>query len=163
MASVSPRALSAKGIWCLMQEGPRRTELLKRREVEIRSIAYVLFKQDNIKGNWEDLVSDLTREVDCLRYQGYWQSKGIAVIEQQAFYLVAKRWLTLPRPGRTSNIPGTISRSLPRSYPIHFQLREGFEMMKAEPLDVELEDTRDPSFWISVMDSGQKDLIRDNY
>ena len=140
-----------------------RVTLPNRRNNQIGALAYVLYKQNRVIGVYEDLVSDLVREIDCLRYERFWAAKGIAVIEQQAFLSVAKRWLSLPKPNRISNVPSGIFSAPFRPAPIHSQIREGFEMMNGEILDVSLEDSKDPSVWISQMDSGQKDLIRENY
>jgi len=147
-----------------MEKRPEcKAGLLPRQENNIRRMAEALFIQPKIAGSWNDIVHDLTVEIDCLRYQAFWQGKGIAVIEKRSFLLVAKRWLALPRPSRVKDYYRPAISSSSKAPPADFQLREGFTMMRNEPLDFELEDTRDPNIWRTVMDSGQKDLVRDNY
>ena len=135
----------------------------RRREDRIRRLAELICVQKSVfVCSWGDLVHDLVREIDSLRYQAYWQCKGMESIEQSAFKHVVRRWLAMPKAHQSVYIAHSQIAFASKPRPVDLQLREGFTMLKGEDLDVELRDCRNPSVWISL-EPWQKDLIRDNY
>jgi IS30 family transposase len=113
---------------------------------------------------WEDLIHDLRQEIDCLRYQLHWTSKGIVAIEETAFKRVATRWLSMPKvsPQNAHPTNTTLVSGVQQNQPLDLQLREGFTMLKGEEMDTELRECRDANTWRS-MDPWEKDLVRENH